>query len=376
MTIIETLVQNHPVRKTKAQKAAFREWFAQEAAGMGYTADVHTKGSSSNIVIGRPEAAAVTYTAHYDTPPVMPIPNVITPRNVLVYILYQLLIVVGFFAVAFGVSFVFTRLTGMPELGGTVGFVAVYALLGLMLFGPANKNCVNDNTSGVAAVMEIMTRLPEDQRSKAAFILFDNEEKGLLGSSAYAAEHKQVKKNGLIINLDCVGDGGHKFFFANKKTRALPQYALLCDTLGAQEGCTLHMEPMEKAVYPSDQAQFVRLQPDEGDRLLCGQDPHPQGYRVRAGQHGFSGRGPDPLCLRAGSPCCRCRACKGRRSRRRKEKAVAGRAGGPAGSHPWHGAADGLYQEQGRNAHDHAGGRFDPVRLRHCGLYQPGVQEG
>lgn len=257
MTIIDTLVQNHPVRKTKAQKAAFREWFAKEAAGMGYTADVHTKGSSNNIVIGRPEAAAVTYTAHYDTPPVLPFPNFITPKNVLCYLLYQMALVLGFMAVAFVVGFLATRLTGIPELGGFAGFVSVYVLLGLMLFGPANKSCVNDNTSGVAAVMEIMSRLPESERDKVAFILFDNEEKGMLGSSAYASQHKAFKKNGLLINLDCVGDGEHIFFFTGKKTRELPQYALLCETVEAQEGRIPHMEKMESAIYPSDQAQFT-----------------------------------------------------------------------------------------------------------------------
>ncbi len=256
MTFIESLLQNHPIRKSKAQKEAFRGWFGEKAAEMGYTTQLHTKGSNNNVVIGDPETAAVTYTAHYDTPAVMPFPNFLTPKNILFYIIYQMLLVAVFAIVAFVVGWLGVRLTNSPEIGGFIGFISVYVLLFMMMFGPANKSCANDNTSGVAAVMEIMSRLPESERSKVAFILFDNEEKGMLGSSAYATAHKQFKKNGLLINLDCVGDGEHIFFFANKKTRELPAYAQLCQAMEAQEGRTLHMDKMESAVYPSDQAQF------------------------------------------------------------------------------------------------------------------------
>lgn len=257
MSFIQTLLQTHPIRKSKAQKQAFRDWFQTQAEEMGYASQIHTKGSSNNIIIGDPETAKVTYTAHYDTPAVMPIPNFITPRNLLVYLLYQLVLVVLFVVVGASVGALGGWLINAP-VGGFLGFISVYALLFLMMFGPANKNCANDNTSGVAAVMEIMSRLPEDMRKKAAFILFDNEEKGMLGSSAYASTHKAFKKNGLLINLDCVGDGEHIFFFANKKTRALPEYTLLCETVEAQEGRIPHMEKMETGIYPSDQACFKR----------------------------------------------------------------------------------------------------------------------
>lgn len=256
MSIIETLLQTHPIRKSKAQKKAFRDWFVEEAARMGYPATVHAKGSSNNLVVGDPERAKVTYTAHYDTPAVMPLPNFITPKNLLMYILYQLLIVGIFLVVCSGAGALVGWLTKEPMWGALVSMLSYFVMLILLLAGPANKNCANDNTSGVAAVMEIMARLPEAERSKAAFILFDNEELGMLGSSAYASTHKAFKKNGLLINLDCVGDGEHMFFFANKKTRALPQYAQLCEAMEAQQGRVLHMDEMEKAIYPSDQASF------------------------------------------------------------------------------------------------------------------------
>ena len=267
MSIIETLVANFPIRKSKKQKEAFREWFIGWAGEKGYPAEAtKPKGffRSSNLVVGNPETAEVTFTAHFDTPAVMPLPNFITPRNVLVYILYQLvlvpvLLIPGALAGAL-TGHILRVVTDSAMLaskfGGLVGFISVYVTLGIMMFGPANRNNVNDNTSGVAAVMELMTRMPEEYRAKVAFILFDNEEKGLLGSSAYASSHKAVKKEKLIINMDCVGDGENVMFFANKKTRKLEVFPRLEEAMQAAKGCNYIMNKMEKCVYPSDQAQF------------------------------------------------------------------------------------------------------------------------
>lgn len=267
MSIIENLVEKFPIRKSDRQKAAFREWFIGWAGEQGYTAEAtKPKGMfrSSNVVVGDPETAEVTFTAHYDTPACMFVPNFITPRNVPVYILYQLLLV--------PILLIPGVLTGAllghilrvvtdnailaSEFGGLAGFIMVYVTLGIMMFGPANKNNVNDNTSGVAAVMELMLRIPAEQRAKAAFILFDNEEKGMLGSSAYASSHKAVKKEKLIINMDCVGDGENVMFFANKKTRSLETFPKLEAAMTGVSGRNYIMSKLEKCVYPSDQSQF------------------------------------------------------------------------------------------------------------------------
>ena len=267
MSIIETLVEKFPIRKSGKQKEAFRDWFIAWAREQGYTAQATTPRGifhSTNVVVGDPENAQVVFTAHYDTPATMVLPNFITPCNVLVYILYQLLLVPVILlpaaALAALVGFVLPQLGMEPEaaagIAGLVGFVGVYVVLGLMMFGPANRHNVNDNTSGVAAVMELMQRLPAEQREKAAFILFDNEEKGMLGSSAYAGAHKTVKKEKLLINMDCVGDGENILFFANKKTRELPCFPALEAAMQAQEGRNFLMNKMEKSVYPSDQVSY------------------------------------------------------------------------------------------------------------------------
>ncbi|MBQ7305975.1 MAG: M28 family peptidase [Clostridia bacterium] len=264
MAYIDTLIEKFPIRKTKLQKECFRNWVMDECVRLGYTAQVETKGSSNNVVIGDADKAEAIFTAHYDTPAVMPVPNFITPCNVLVYILYQLVLTIALLAVsgvvAGSLGWLANSIFGDGELAFWVGYLAemvsLFGLLGLMLFGPANKNNANDNTSGVASVLETMARIPAEKRGKVAFILFDNEEKGMLGSSAFASKHKDVKKNTLLVNMDCVGLGENILFFSPKKARGHAHYEKLVAGMNAQAGRNLEMFNMEGHLYPSDQSQF------------------------------------------------------------------------------------------------------------------------
>lgn len=260
MTMHETINSRFPVRKTGKQKENFRHWVLEKSAEMGYAAKVE-KGrmicQNHNVIIGDPEKAQVIVTAHYDTPAVMPIPNFITPVNVPVYLAYQLVVVATFFAVTFLLNWV-TRSFGWNfEVRYWLSLGLCMTLMMLMIAGPANRHNANDNTSGVAAVMQLMAQLPEQVRDRVAFILFDNEEKGMLGSMAYAGMHKQIRKEKLLINLDCVGVGEDILFFTPKKTRALPAYQQLQTAMQLQQEKSMHFYAAEKCVYPSDQAQFT-----------------------------------------------------------------------------------------------------------------------
>ena len=256
MTFIQRLIAEFPIRRSKVQKQAFRDWLTVRAGELGYSARTERNGAQQNLVVGEPEKADVIFTAHYDTPAASFLPNVITPCNRLCFVAYQLLLV-GVLALAgAAVGVPLALLTQSGSLGFRVGYVIYMSCLALMIFGPANRNNVNDNTSGVAAILEIMARIPEDNRSKTAFILFDNEEKGMLGSSAYASNHQDVRKNKLVINLDCVGDGEHILFFANRRTRALASFPKLEAAMASARGRHYIMNRMEKCIYPSDQSQF------------------------------------------------------------------------------------------------------------------------
>ena len=241
MSMLEKINEQFPIRRTQEQKTAFRKWVMAEMAQMGYRPRVEEVGGKHmNIICGSPDTAQMTVTAHYDTPACFGLPNLMIPRNWPVYFLYTLAIVTVMLLISFAAGLGLMALTG-SEVLLRVGLLAVYfGLIALMMYGPANKHNVNDNTSGVAAVLETMARIPEEDRQKVAFILFDNEEKGCAGSKAYAKKHLLVQHNRLIVNLDCVGVGDHFLLTVPALARNLEAYTLLESILAQKEGRSVH----------------------------------------------------------------------------------------------------------------------------------------
>ncbi|MBE5781750.1 MAG: M28 family peptidase [Clostridiales bacterium] len=260
MEILNELLEKYQVRRTKAQKTAFLE-FAQEAcAKRGYEARIEEyKGSrkSRNLVAGDPEKALVIFTAHYDTCAEMPVPNLIFPKNMPLTFLVQMPLVLVMLALGLGTGLLLWHVTG-NELMYSLGFLTVYfGLFALIFFGPANRHTANDNTSGTASLFRIMEMLPEDQRKKAAFIFFDNEEFGKIGSQQYAKAHPDIKKNALIVNLDCIGDGQHFLIVAPKKKDEALEKLLLDSFQDQGEHKAIHCSA-KNTHYNSDQLAFTK----------------------------------------------------------------------------------------------------------------------
>lgn len=247
-----------PVRKSKTQKQAFRDAVQSYAASLGYESRVE-KGSfgSRNLVIGDPEQANYLITAHYDTCARLPFPNAITPCNFWAFLGYQLLLAAGLVAVSVAVGLLVGFVTGRWQVGSSVGYLFIWVEMALMLFGPANKHNANDNTSGVVTVLEIARTMPQKQRRKVCFVLFDLEEAGLLGSASYRKAHKRATDNQLVLNLDCVGDGDQIRMFPTKRLkkdrRKLTSLYKACGYFGPKS-VLVHEKGF--SVYPSDQANF------------------------------------------------------------------------------------------------------------------------
>ncbi len=255
--IIREIFEKYQIRKTKKQKSAFIEYASEKARAEGYSVNVE-KGTfgARNIVVGDPDSAKVIYTAHYDTCSRLPFPNFLTPKSIGLYILYNIAVVIGFLVTAFVIGFVCGAAGAVLGLGsevsGIIAELAYFALLFLMFFGPANKHTANDNTSGVTVLFGIMKALPESDRQKAAFVFFDHEESGLIGSSSFASAHKNVKKNTLILNFDCVSDGKDIMILTKKDAEKYSD--LLKSAFAGNEMLTVDVT--KKAFYPSDQANF------------------------------------------------------------------------------------------------------------------------
>ena len=258
LTSPKDILSAFPIRKSRRQKEAFRADVKTYAESLGYPCSFE-EGSfgARNILIGDPEKAKYLVTAHYDTPAGMPFPNLITPCNFVVYLLWQLVILAVFFLVAFVTGYIAMWITENEAFTFLTAYVAYFGMLFLLMFGPANKSNANDNTSGVVTVLEIVRTLPELHRDKVCFVLFDLEEAGLIGSASYRKAHKKTVENQVILNLDCVGDGDHIIFFPTKNAKKNSQLMREVKRIGGWFG-TKHIQLKEKGfyTYPSDQKNF------------------------------------------------------------------------------------------------------------------------
>lgn len=216
----QKIIEAYQVRKSRKQKEAFRNWLCEELKKAGCSPRVETSFTAANVIIGDPETAKVIFSAHYDTCAVLPIPNLITPRNMFIYFLYQMVFLMIFFAAAFVLNFILFSAPDIPRLAAPICTnILCLFMIWWILDGKANKHTANDNTSGVLALMEIALAMPEEGRKKACFVFFDNEEKGLFGSAAFTKAHKKAKKETLNINFDCVSDGDYIQFFPGKRLK-------------------------------------------------------------------------------------------------------------------------------------------------------------
>ncbi len=259
----EKILEKYQVRKTKAQKTAFIEYVRSVATEMGYSHKIEVgRTGERNIVVGSPKHAKVVFTAHYDTPPVMPMPNLITPKNIFLYILYQLfmtsvLMLLPAFLVGFSAYLVMTGLSIDPalsrEIAFFIGYGAMVLALILIMFGPANKHNANDNTSGVTTIVDIMSDLPPDLRDSAAFVFFDLEERGLVGSASFYKSHKDFMKDKLVVNFDCVGEGDNFLFVLRRAARDYAE--VIGEAYQPTDRYTVEVAT-RGYVYPSDQANF------------------------------------------------------------------------------------------------------------------------
>ena len=252
------VLSKYEIRKTRKQKDAFIAAVTDYTQRVGYTVRVE-KGSlgTRNVVIGDAQRAKYLVTAHYDTCAWMPFPNFITPTNFFLYLMYQVMLTAAIFFVAIGIGVGMGLLVGEPAVAGIASFVMLYVILALIMVGPANPHTANDNTSGVVTVLEIMASMPENLRDRVAFVLFDLEEAGLVGSSSYRAKHKSKTQDQIILNLDCVGDGDELVLFPTTKLKKdagqMAKLSKLCGRMGAKG---LQLKKKRFAFYPSDQAAF------------------------------------------------------------------------------------------------------------------------
>ena len=210
---------------------------------------------SRNIIIGEPKKAQVILSAHYDTCSTLPLANFITPQRPLFTVLYSMLLVIPIFLVVLLLNIGLNALSNLQWLHYFISVALYFGLLGVLVFGPANKHTANDNTSGVITLCELLATLPENLRDKVAFVFFDHEETGLFGSQYFRKKNRKKMQKKLLINFDCVSDGDYLMLASTKEAREA--YGELLETAFlSTDTKTVLLDKLEKVYYPSDHAGF------------------------------------------------------------------------------------------------------------------------
>ena len=262
---MDEILQQYEVRKSNREKTAFIEYMKKRLSNLGYEVNVEEKGKgllkSRNIVVGNVKEADIVFTAHYDTCAMLPFPNFMSPANTTLFVISQILITVLIIVMAFVAAVIVDLLTNNAIPGGLLFLLFLYVFLFYMLFGYRNTHTANDNTSGVITITRILEKLPEENRSKVCVVYFDNEEKGLLGSSFFSKIHKNETKDKLLINLDCVGDGKTVVALAKAKMQEDTLYQAFLSAMREQEvnydGEFIDTK-MKSLMFGSDQMNFKK----------------------------------------------------------------------------------------------------------------------
>lgn len=167
----------------------------------------------TNILIGDLEKATIIITAHYDTPLVALFHAICSikrkvndkPGCTILCRFFCLFIVLSFIIFLCIYNLHLDLLTFLSSYFGPLFILYVFMILLAYIFDLffKNPNNANDNSASVCLALNLLERYPE----KIAAILFDQEEKGRLGSKYMQEELESAPEyqNKLFINLDSIG---------------------------------------------------------------------------------------------------------------------------------------------------------------------------
>ena len=263
---ITELTERHPSRYTREEKTEFLLDAKKLLKDAGYAPGQITEQrlrdifNSRNLIVGN-ENAEYIITAHYDTPGrngfLLGTSSLLgqTGANIV-----MMLLSLPFFAVE---ALLMSRVLEQDDPSGLSVAFAMFAMPLLLIAATIipmlirNRNNRNDNTSGAQCVLQcaVYAASHPELLEKCCFVLFDNEEWGLAGSTGFASRLKKrgvEPKDHFVINLDCVGVG--EVLAAVCAAKAGERYGMLIDKLKAS-GLTVE-EKRSELVFMSDHAAF------------------------------------------------------------------------------------------------------------------------
>ncbi len=247
------ILDKYQSRQTRKQKDCFIDLLMNELKDEKIVVDRCGLFKSRNIIVGDLNEAKYILTAHYDTAPVLPFPNICFPKNWIVYFGYTLLLCFIYFIILCVVDFIL-YLLNLSYLSGYLSLISIAFIYYWMYFGKANKHTANDNTSGVITLLEAMDN--PIIKEKCCFVFFDHEEIGLIGSSEFNKKYKSLLKDKIVFNFDCVSDGDYIMLVVSKALKK--NMNELKEVFIDSDGKSFIITKSSTTFYPSDQMNFKK----------------------------------------------------------------------------------------------------------------------
>ncbi|MBR2891408.1 MAG: M28 family peptidase [Bacilli bacterium] len=249
---LQLLIEKFPIRRSKDQKEQFRAFIKNEVNNYDVVIE-NLENKHNNIIIGNVAKAKVVFTAHYDTPAASLYPNLMLPKNFVLSLLYGIFFPILMALISLALAYGLYSLMRFPYETILLLYIVIYfGMFYLLTRCFPNKNNSNDNTSGVSVILTLIEKNYQD----VAFILFDNEEKGLLGSKAYKKAHKEMMSKKVLINFDCVGNGKHIIITSKKEARTTELYTVLTNCFTSDLEYSVEFVPMEKSRSNTDHKNY------------------------------------------------------------------------------------------------------------------------
>ena len=214
----QRIARDYPVRRKAQEKENMRAYLMGQLREMGYDAKLNECGRAMNVIAGDPERAMIFYAAHYDTPLHEPLPTLICPTRPVTYMLYQALTPILTLVLAFVVSVGVTFVLNWPNMTLPLFLVLLLGALAYLRWGPSEKNNVNDNASGVAALLRTAEQLTPRYRNDVCFLFLDGGSENMQGAKGFRKRYPSAKEKPVLC-LDCVGSGDELLILPGRGAR-------------------------------------------------------------------------------------------------------------------------------------------------------------
>ncbi len=269
----ERILRDYPLRFKPKEKEAFRLYLMGALRELGYDPKLRSRetalqfgGQVTNVVAGDPETAKLILVAHYDTPLKGVLPPLIMPTRPLTALLYLALPPVLAMLGSFVVSFALTFAVNAPHWTLPLFLALLLAALLYLRFGPAETRNVNDNSSGVAVLLETAAALTPRYRGEVAFAFLDGGFGGMSGAKALRKAYPSTKEK-TVINVSCVAEGEELLILPNRNSRWNGELLdAILDSFENGEHTTVFLKTDGLVYYPSDNRAFRR------SFAICGVD--------------------------------------------------------------------------------------------------------